>query len=56
MSGKFLKVSCRDCGNEAILFDRAATLVSCSVCGSTLASPAGGKADLSGCTIMEALE
>ena len=56
MSGKFLKVSCRDCGNEAVLFDRAATLVSCSVCGSTLASPAGGKADLSGCTIRDALE
>ena len=55
MSGRFLRVNCLDCGNEAILFDRAATLVSCSVCGSTLASPAGGKADLSGCTIVETL-
>ena len=33
MSGKFLRVSCRDCGAESIVFDRASTEISCSVCG-----------------------
>ena len=56
MSGKFLKVSCRDCGAEAIVFDRASTEISCSVCGSTLAIARGGKSDLSGSTIVDVLE
>jgi small subunit ribosomal protein S27e len=43
---KFLKVRCRDCGNEQVIYDRAATLVSCLVCGATLAEPTGGKADI----------
>ena len=56
MSGKFLRVSCTDCGNETILFDRASTTISCSICGATLARPAGGKADLSGSTVVDVLE
>ena len=57
MSGSdFLKVSCKDCGNETIIFSRASSEISCSVCGSTLAKPKGGKADLVGCTIVEVLE
>lgn len=55
MTGRFLKVSCRDCGNECTIFDRASTSISCAICGSTLAEPSGGKADLSGCTIIEVL-
>tara|TARA_B100000282_G_scaffold224574_1_gene167488 strand:+ start:1259 stop:1432 length:174 start_codon:yes stop_codon:yes gene_type:complete len=57
MSGSdFLKVSCKDCGNETIIFSRASSEISCSVCGSTLAKPKGGKADLVGSTIIEVLE
>ena len=56
MSGKFLRVSCRDCGAESIIFDRASTEISCSVCGSTLAVPKGGKAELSGSTVVDVLE
>ncbi|MBO96944.1 MAG: 30S ribosomal protein S27e [Candidatus Thermoplasmatota archaeon] len=56
MSGKFLRVSCRDCGAESIVFDRASTEISCSVCGSTLAVPKGGKAELSGSTVVDVLE
>ena len=41
---KFLRVNCRDCGHETIIFERASTQISCSICGSTLARPAGGKA------------
>ncbi|MBI87880.1 MAG: 30S ribosomal protein S27e [Euryarchaeota archaeon] len=55
MSGRFLRVSCRDCGNEATIFDRASTIVSCTICGSTLAEPSGGMADLTGCTVVEVL-
>jgi small subunit ribosomal protein S27e len=43
---KFLKVRCTDCGNEQVLFDSTNSKVSCTVCGSTLAVPRGGKADI----------
>ena len=56
MSGRFLRVSCSDCGHEAIIFDRASTSIACSICGATLARPAGGRADLSGSTIVDVLE
>ncbi|MBL11741.1 MAG: 30S ribosomal protein S27e [Candidatus Thalassarchaeaceae archaeon] len=56
MAGRFLRVSCRDCGAETKIFERASTAVSCSVCGATLARPQGGKADLSGSTIVDVLE
>ena len=53
MSGSdFLKVSCKDCGNETIIFSRASSEISCSVCGSTLAKPKGGKADLVGLSLI----
>ena len=48
MSGKFIKVKCPDCGHEDIIFDRAATVVKCSVCGSVIAEPRGGKALIKG--------
>ena len=56
MSGKFLKISCRDCGAEANLVYWASTEISCSVCGSTLSIPRGGKSDLSGSTVVDVLE
>ncbi len=52
MTGKFIKVKCPDCGNEQIIFDRAATVVKCTVCGAVLAEPKGGKASING-EIME---
>lgn len=48
MAGTFLRVECQDCENEQIVFNRAATVVNCAVCGSTLATPTSGKASLSG--------
>ncbi len=44
----FVKVKCPNCGNEQIIFLRASTVVSCHVCGSTLAVPTGGKAEIKG--------
>lgn len=43
---KFLKVKCKKCKNEQILFNRAATVVKCLVCESVLAQPKGGLADI----------
>ncbi|MDP8012380.1 MAG: 30S ribosomal protein S27e [Thermoplasmata archaeon] len=40
---KFVKIKCPDCGNEEITYVRGSTEVRCSVCGSTLAIPTGGK-------------
>ena len=42
----FLKVRCPDCENEQVIFEKASTVVECSVCGRLLAEPRGGKADI----------
>ncbi len=56
MTNDFLKVSCRDCGNESTIYSRATTTISCDVCSATLTKPSGGKAELIGCTVVETLE
>ncbi len=48
MPGNFITVACPDCENEQTLFEKAATAVTCEVCGHTLARPTGGKADIDG--------
>ncbi|MBC7115366.1 MAG: small subunit ribosomal protein S27e [Archaeoglobi archaeon] len=52
---KFLRVKCTDCENEQIIFSHASRVVSCIVCGRTLAEPTGGKAEIKG-KIVEVLE
>jgi len=52
---RFLKVKCSDCENEQVIFGSASTVVSCLVCGRTLAEPSGGKA-LIKTQIVEVLE
>src|SRR2546427_6091122 len=47
-TSRFLRVKCEDCGNEQIVFDRAASTVLCQVCGATGAKPTGGKAAVRG--------
>jgi small subunit ribosomal protein S27e len=48
MAGNFIRVRCDDCENEQVLFGKASSAVSCAVCGSTLATPSGGEADVLG--------
>ena len=48
MPGSFVTVACPDCENEQTVFEKAASEVACAVCGHTLASPTGGKADIEG--------
>jgi len=55
-NSNFIRIHCRDCGNEQTIFDRAQIAINCGVCGATLATPAGGKATLVGATIAETLE
>lgn len=52
---RFIKVRCKDCENEQILFNKASNEVSCHICGSTLAVPSGGKAKIKG-EILEYIE
>jgi small subunit ribosomal protein S27e len=56
MAKHFVKVTCKDCGSEAILYSRSTSVIPCTICGATLSIPSGGKADLVGCTVVEALE
>ena len=48
MAGNFYNVECPDCGNEQTVFGKAASQVSCAVCGTTLATPTGGDAAFAG--------
>lgn len=41
---KYVKVKCHACGNEQVIFGRAATEVKCTKCNEVLAVPTGGKA------------
>ena len=52
---KFIKVRCKDCENEQVLYNKASTVVSCHICGSKLAVPSGGKANIKG-EILEIIE
>ena len=45
---KFLKVACRKCKNEQIVFNKASTLVKCMKCDAELVVPTGGEAEIRG--------
>ena len=55
MAGAFLRVACPSCEHEQVVFDRAATAVSCASCNELLAEPTGGVAELHA-TVVEAVE
>jgi small subunit ribosomal protein S27e len=42
----FALVKCPDCSNEQPIFVKAASVVTCLICGSTLATPSGGQAQI----------
>jgi small subunit ribosomal protein S27e len=41
---KFLKVKCKKCKNEQVIFNKPAGQVKCLVCSAVLAESTGGKA------------
>ena len=55
MESKFIKVRCKKCKNEQIIFQKASTVVKCLVCEEILATPKGGKAEIKA-TVLEILE
>jgi len=44
----FLRVKCKNCGAERVVFDRSSTEVKCEVCDETLIIPTGGRANVKG--------
>jgi small subunit ribosomal protein S27e len=44
----FLRVKCPKCGNEQLLFSNSVNKITCNVCGETLATPTGGRAEING--------
>ena len=44
----FLKVKCSKCGNEQVVFDRAAVQVKCNKCEDIIVETQGGKAKIKG--------
>ncbi|GAB6055367.1 30S ribosomal protein S27e [Methanobacterium alkalithermotolerans] len=51
----FLRVKCMDCGNQQVVFDKAASVVQCIICGKTLVKPQGGKSQITA-QIVEVLD
>lgn len=52
---RFLKVKCKKCRNEQIIFNKPSMAVKCLVCESVLAEPTGGLVRLSE-TLIESVE
>lgn len=48
VEGNFVEVKCPDCSSKQIIFVKCATRVPCQACGSTMATPTGGKGDIKG--------
>ncbi|NIO23067.1 MAG: 30S ribosomal protein S27e [Candidatus Aenigmarchaeota archaeon] len=46
MASKFLRVKCRKCKNEQVVFERPSSSIKCLVCEEVLAEPTGGKAKI----------
>ena len=47
-SSRFLRVRCRKCDGEQVVFSHCTREVKCRTCGEVLAEPTGGKAVING--------
>jgi small subunit ribosomal protein S27e len=47
-SSAFLRVRCRTCESEQIVFSHTTHTIKCRTCEETLAEPTGGKAKING--------
>ena len=41
---KYMRVICRKCKNDQMLYSKVATVVKCNKCGVVIAEPTGGEA------------
>ena len=55
-NAKFIKVICKDCKAENVVFSRATVRVRCPECGEMQTAPKGGKCELIGCKLKEVLK
>ena len=53
---KFIKVYCKHCDNEQVMYTFATTNVYCFNCERRLSIPKGGKCELIGTTVKEELK
>ncbi|MEM4295247.1 MAG: 30S ribosomal protein S27e [Candidatus Anstonellales archaeon] len=53
MASKFIKLKCKECGNEQVSFSHATKEVLCLGCGALLLEPTGGKAHVVNGEILE---
>jgi small subunit ribosomal protein S27e len=47
-NSKFLKVNCKECEEENIVYSHASTPITCKSCGNTITKPTGSKAQIIG--------
>ena len=47
-SSKFLKINCKECEKENIVYSHASTSVTCKSCGNVIAKSTGSKAQILG--------
>lgn len=47
-NSKFLKINCKECGEQQIVFSHVTTDVTCNSCGNAIAKPMGSKAKFFG--------
>ena len=45
---KFLKVNCKECEEENIVYSHASSTVTCKSCGNVISTPTGAKARIIG--------
>jgi len=46
MAGEFVKVKCKECKNEQVIFSKPSGDVKCLVCGALLSARTGGKGNV----------
>jgi len=46
MAGEFVKVKCKECKNEQVIFSKPSSDVKCLVCGALLSAKTGGKGNV----------
>jgi len=47
-NSKFLKMNCKECDTENVVFSHASTPITCKSCGNVIVKPAGSKAKIIG--------
>ncbi len=55
MNSKFVKVRCKKCKNEQVIFENSSSKINCLVCEEVIATPSGGKCNIN-TKVLEVIE